>query len=223
VFFRHVRPLDLPWREQEVLDIGSGTGFYAGLWKELGVKSVTLTDIAGVAAERLQDRFPDSVCRQLDIADALPPWLQGRQFDIVSAFAVLFHILEDERYARAIENVARLLRPGGVFVLSENFLHGPTLRSPHQVSRRLEDTTRLLQGASFKIKLRAPVFVLMNYPVDTRSKALVKLWTLAMLPAQVFKVLGHVWGAALYPLEWVLTALLREAPSSELMICEKSR
>jgi SAM-dependent methyltransferase len=220
VFHRHIGPLAKPWQDLQLLDIGSGTGFYPGLWQELGVKSITLTDIAQVAADRLQQRFPDSECRQLDIADPLPSWLSGRQFDVVSAFAVLFHILEDDRYAAAIQNIAHLVRPGGLFVLSENFLHGPTLRSSHQVSRRLEDIQRTIERAGFRIKSRAPVYVLMNYPVDARP-AFSRLWELAMLPAQTVKALGHVWGAVLYPLEVALTALLREAPSTELMICER--
>lgn len=223
VFFRHIRPLSLPWHETDVLDIGSGTGFYAGLWRELGVRSVMPTDIAEVAVERLGERFPNAECHRLDIADPLPDWLAGRQFDVVSAFAVLFHILEDDRYVRAIENVARLLRPGGLFVLSENFLHGPERRAAHQVSRRLEDAQRALEAGGFCVRSRAPVYVLMNYPVDVRSAATTRLWELAMLPAQTIKALGHVWGAALYPFEVVLTALLRESPSTELMICEKSR
>ena len=37
---------------------------------------------------------------------------------------VLFHIVDDEGYARAIRNLAALLAPGGLLVLTENFLTG---------------------------------------------------------------------------------------------------
>src|SRR5215212_2275578 len=37
----------------DVLDIGSGTGFYVGLWQELGVRSVTGSDLTEKAVGEL--------------------------------------------------------------------------------------------------------------------------------------------------------------------------
>src|SRR4051794_9078605 len=51
-----------------VLDVGSGTGFYVALWRELGVKDVTGSDLTNVAVERLEDRFPGLRFEQLDIS-----------------------------------------------------------------------------------------------------------------------------------------------------------
>ncbi len=52
---------------------------------------------------------------------------------------VLFHIVDDEGYARAIRNLAALLAPGGLLVLTENFLHRDTGRARHEVDRSLEE------------------------------------------------------------------------------------
>ncbi len=51
-----------------VLDVGSGTGFYVGLWRELGVADITGSDLTGVAVERLRYLFPEVRFEQLDIS-----------------------------------------------------------------------------------------------------------------------------------------------------------
>ena len=60
VFLREMAaaPIDLP--TAEVFDIGSGTGFYVDLWRELGVAGVTGSDITTAAVNNLRGRFPDS-------------------------------------------------------------------------------------------------------------------------------------------------------------------
>ena len=45
VFIRQVRGLGLDLSAQRVLDIGSGTGFYLDLWRGLGVKELTGSDL----------------------------------------------------------------------------------------------------------------------------------------------------------------------------------
>ena len=47
---------------------------------------------------------------------------RGASFDAVSAFDVLFHIVDDAAYGRAFQNIASLLKPGGWFLWSDNFL-----------------------------------------------------------------------------------------------------
>jgi SAM-dependent methyltransferase len=222
VFAREVAALQRDWSRSTVLDVGSGTGHYVNLWRSLGVRSVTATDLTRVAIQNLQRRFPGLPAKVLDIGAALPAALDGKQYDVVSAFAVLFHIVDDERYVRAIRNVHRLLKPGGLFVLSENCLHGPTLRSEAFVSRTLTEIESLLSGSGFRIVKRVPLFVLMNAPVDTSGSLAQRAWSAAMYPVRRFKPLGSVAGALLYPADLLLTKLLREGPSTELLVCERA-
>jgi len=137
VFLRNVKQLPLELNKSNVLDIGSGTGFYVELWKSVGVKSVTATDITTVSVEKLKMKFPDVDCYKLDVGNTLPVYLQDKSYDIVSAFAVLYHIIDDEHYQKAFENVYEMLRPHGIFIFSENFTHGKTVRGEHEVDRSL--------------------------------------------------------------------------------------
>ena len=66
---------------------------------------------------------------RLDIGAPLAPCFVEElgRFQAISAYDVLFHIVDDARYERAIQNISALLSPGGVFFFSDLFLHGETL------------------------------------------------------------------------------------------------
>jgi ribosomal protein L11 methylase PrmA len=46
-----MKSMHIDFKNTDILDIGSGTGFYVGLWKELSVRSVVGTDITNIAVE----------------------------------------------------------------------------------------------------------------------------------------------------------------------------
>src|SRR5207247_8069466 len=112
---------------------------------------------------------------QLDLAGSVPADLG--QFDAISAMDVLFHIVDDDGYAQAIENLARLLVPGGVVVLTENLLHRGTERGKHQTSRSLDMVLALLSRYGLQVEQRRPAFVLMNTPIDSDNWFLHRSWT----------------------------------------------
>jgi SAM-dependent methyltransferase len=221
VLRRRVAALNLDLSRASVLDIGSGSGFYINFWKELGTPSVLGSDLTHNAVIHLRGRFPQNTFHELDIADELPPTIKGT-FDIVSAFDVLFHITDDDRFRRAICNVAHLLRSGGVFCFTDLFLHRDTERNAHYVSRSLCEIERAVAAAGLEIIDRRPVFVLMNEPLDTNSTFIRSLWRVCMLPVRAWETLGALWGMALYPLDLVLTALLAESATTEIMVCRKT-
>jgi SAM-dependent methyltransferase len=211
------------WR---VLDVGAGTGFYVDRWLRMGA-TVTGLDLTEVAVRELSRCFPATNFVQADIGGPLGRGPLGEMllppgsFDAVSAFDVLFHIVDDAAYGRAFQNIAALLRPGGWFLWSDNFLRHPTERVAHQVSRTLGESTAAVEAAGFELIERVPMFVLMNYPADTTSKLARWAWTAMVAPAAVAEPIGWAVGALLYPLEKALVRRLRESPSTELMLCRK--
>jgi SAM-dependent methyltransferase len=203
-----------------VLDVGSGTGFYVGLWRELGAPDITGSDLAGVAVERLRQKFPEARFEQLDIS-AEQVELDG-PYDAISAMDVLFHLLDDDAYARAARNLARLLAPEGRLILSDNLLHGEPQRTQTQFNRNLGQVEGLLRDAGFEIELRRPMFVLMNTPIDSDSGLLRRTWTGVNLLVRRGPAWGNAVGALLYPLDVLLTRLLSEGPSIEVVVCRKA-
>ena len=112
VFRRTVKSLNVDLGKSSVLDVGSGSGFYIQQWKSLGAKEIVGLDITTAAVEHLQSKFPNVTFHKADIGEACELPAKGT-FDLFSAFDVLFHIVDDARYRKAIANIHALLRPGG--------------------------------------------------------------------------------------------------------------
>ncbi|MEV4474916.1 class I SAM-dependent methyltransferase [Nonomuraea sp. NPDC049504] len=219
VFRREGAALGLDLSSARVLDVGSGTGFYLRQWRALGAKSVTGSDLTEAAAQRLRARFPGTDILRLDIADP-GDTLEPASFDAVSAMDMLFHITDDERYRSALRSVAHALRPGGTFVLSENFLHGKEQRGDHQVNHTLPWITGALADAGFDVVRRVPMLVLMNAQVDA-NPVWRKLWGGLLRAVTLTETTGEVAGGLLALAERRLVRVLPESPTTELMICRR--
>lgn len=220
VFLRLVASQQFAWEGASVLDVGSGTGFYIQRWKEVGVRKIVGSDLTAIATGRLRQLFPNEEFVQMDIGAEIPKaWI--RLFDAVSAFDIFFHIVDDQRYQKALQNVSSALRPGGLFFFSDILPHGPAKRSIHMVSRSLPEVERYLRAASFEIINRVPMFVLLNQPLDTTSKIHPLLWQAFVHTVRLCPPFGYVAGAVLYPLESILTRYCRESPTTEILVCRK--
>jgi 2-polyprenyl-3-methyl-5-hydroxy-6-metoxy-1,4-benzoquinol methylase len=221
VFLRHVRSLGVDFRKAEVLDVGSGVGFWIRVWRSLGVQSLTGSDITAFATQKIAVENPGIRAVQLDIASPAVQETLGGKYDLVSAIDMLYHIVSDADYEAAFANLSQLLKSGGHLIITENLLHQSVAKTPVQSNRTLNLVMELLARNGLSVIRRAPVFVLMNYPVDTRSALLKRLWLLATLPASYLEFMGNLYGALLYPMDLALTKLLKEGPSTEILICRK--
>jgi SAM-dependent methyltransferase len=220
VLRRAVRRAAVPVRGASVLDVGAGTGFYVREWQRLGAATVTGIDVSAAAVANLRSEIPEGSFFEADVADPVPDELVGG-FDVVSAFDVLFHIVDDQRFGRAIENLGRVTHRGGHLLLSENFLRGLTLRHRHQVSRTRDQIDGALAAAGFEPVLRLPMFVLLNSPVDSESRPLRLFWRGLSGVSRRRHGLGGLLAAGLYLPELALTAVIREGPSTELLVCRR--
>lgn len=221
VFARRIKSLYLDFSSINVLDVGCGTGFYIDRWKDFGVRSIVGVDITQVAIENLQKNYPDIEFYRMDISDNIQS-LPKDNFDVISAFDVLFHIVDDKKYANAVRNIFSLLKPGGIFVWSDNFLHVETAKSAHQVSRSLASIEQILLSVGFEIVERRPMFYLMNSPVDSRSIFRKFIWNALAYCIAKSEFAGLVIGGIIYPFELIMTSLANESPTTEIMICRKS-
>ena len=218
---RQLRKAGIELSARDVFDIGSGTGFYVKLWSKLGAKSITGSDFSPFAVRALRDAFPGRRFFDLDVtASTLPAGLE--QFDVVSAFDILYHIVEDDAYRQAISNIRSLVRPGGYFIFSENFLRRERETGMHQVSRTFSEISALLAENGFTAVARAPVFVLMNRPLKTTNALSTLTWKsiLRVTKMKHRPYLGGWLGAMLYPIDLACSRLMSTGPSTEMMICQ---
>jgi SAM-dependent methyltransferase len=220
VFIRRITPLLSDLSAAKVLDVGSGTGFYIELWRMLGARKIVGIDLTEISVKRLRNKYPDCDFYQINIGAELTP-LANHKFDVISAFDVLYHIIDDETYDKAIHNLFSLLKPGGVLLLSENFLHGKTERAARQVSRSLEYIQNQLFRVGLKPLGRFPQFFIMNAPVDTNSSLLKNFWRVLRYLAGRSEIVGWLTGFCLFPIEALLVFIKKESISSEIMICQR--
>ncbi len=218
-FHHMMKNLKLNFSSVQVMDIGSGTGFYIERWKELVVKSIHGTDITNVVVKNLSKQFPDSSFSQLDIGEKIEN--PTPTHDIISAFDVLFHIVDDTRFEQAISNIHGLLNEGGHFVISDNFVHGETKRMEHQIIRSHSYMSQTIENAGFKLIKTSPMFVLMNDPVDTKNRFIKKLFWLITKYVSKSEGMGKFIGSILKPIEKILISLKNESPSTEIKLYQK--
>jgi SAM-dependent methyltransferase len=218
VFRRLVAPLASP--DAEVLDVASGTGFYVDRWQELGVGRITGADITEKVVSELSRRYPRHHFVRMDVGASEMPF-DDASFDLVSAIDVLYHLLDEAAHARAFANLARLVRPGGHVVLSENLYREQPKSGPYQVGRSEQTILERIEAANLVVERRAPVFVLMNSPVRSGSAIRQRAWSRLAANLSRRPWLGAPVGRALYPLEVALVDRVREAPSTEYLICRR--
>lgn len=219
LFRRHVAPLAGPG--SSVLDVASGTGFYLERWREAGVHDVTGSDMSEAAVHQLEASFPAIPIARFDIAGP-DSGLPQRRFDLVSAFDVLFHLIDDGAYRRALANLGRLVRPGGLLIVSENFrLAGPRRFASVQVNREENEILDEMRRAGFDVIERRPMFVVMNAPARGAHPRLNSWWQRAHVLLTTRPRAGAVLGPVLYPIELAFLVTVRRAPSTELAICRR--
>ena len=215
LFRRHVSRLANPG--SSVLDVASGTGFYLERWREAGVRELMGSDVSATAVERLRASFPDVRIERFDIAGPAAALPRDR-FDLVSAFDILFHLIDDDAYRRALDNAAALVRPGGLLVISENFrLEGPRRFASIMVNREEGEILDAFDTAGFELIVRHPMFVIMNAPARGGRPLLHAWWQRMHRLLMKRPSLGGALGAVLYPFELLSVATIR-APSTELAI-----
>lgn len=207
-----------------VIDVGSGTGFYVDLWRELGAGSVTAADLTETAVQRLRGSRPGLEVVQLDIgaADAIEAaGLTPGGFEFASAMDVLFHILDGEAYRTAFQNLAALVRPGGHVIVTEDMIRARRPRRREiKVTRPARRVERSWHRAGLERVSVTPLFALMNFP-SSGGPRWRRWWSGLHSLLAPRPWLGGIVGAALYPVERLAVRRVGNGPSTKLIILRK--
>jgi SAM-dependent methyltransferase len=111
-----------PKAGMSVLDVGSGAGHWIDFYRSvLDAKRVVGVELASQVAEALQRKYravDEVTVLNADVVDPLPV---EPPFDVVNAIGVMFHIVQDARWERAVANLAELLAPDGVMIVGGQF------------------------------------------------------------------------------------------------------
>jgi len=159
----HVIPWVLEGLElgPNVLEIGPGPGVTTGLLHPR-FEQLTCVEIDGGFARSLSKRMAGknvTIVRQDATAMSFP----SASFDAVLSFTMLHHVPSKELQDRLLAEVARVLRPGGIFAGADS-LSSRGFRLLH-----LFDTMVVVDPASFPERLEAAGF--MDVHVDVNPYA----------------------------------------------------
>ncbi|OQP66896.1 hypothetical protein A3860_00565 [Niastella vici] len=218
ILFRLFRKYSSMFQNNKVLDIGPGTGFVVNIWKSLG-KDLTGIDISATAVKNLKVQYPEYSFLEFDIGSSKVN-LPENTFSCCSAASVLYHIVDDKALDIALSNIHRLLKKDGIFIFSDNFIREGQYNITHQRCRTLQEYKDALHRNGFEILDRLPNYVLMNDPVDAQTKFYPRLWHLLTRLSAKSKLLNAILWPAVYPIELLLTSVLKESPAQEFMICK---
>jgi SAM-dependent methyltransferase len=111
-------------RGRRLLDVGSGTGHWIDFFRQVfRVAHVVGVELAPQMADRLREKYAGDAAiaiHALDVSDVRFD-LASERFDLVSAMGVMFHIVDDDRWRRAIGNLGAVLAPGGIMIVGGDF------------------------------------------------------------------------------------------------------
>jgi ubiquinone/menaquinone biosynthesis C-methylase UbiE len=111
---------------EKILDLGCGTGYYLFLLSNLSLKlQLTGLDNDKRALEEAKASLSKSISYILSDSHKLP--FKNNTFDKIIASEVLEHLRDDQK---AIQEVYRILKPGGVFVISTPSINYPFFWDP---------------------------------------------------------------------------------------------
>ncbi len=141
---------------RRVLDVGCGTGFWTEYFVSRGAY-YTGVDIAQVSVDRLAARYPGQRIIRADVSDGVP----NGPYDLINAFDVLYHVIDDERWESALRQLAGALAPGGLLLVTDVFSDRGSL-AEHNVMRPLARYLAVLDSAGLVREQLLPTHVLLN-------------------------------------------------------------
>ena len=215
-----------------VFEAGFGVGFYTGWFEKQGVRALTGLDISSTAVEQARRLFPQYEFMQGDLAGSA--WDFGRNYDLVTAIDVLYHIVDDEKWELVLKRLCSLVASQGKLVITDKFPKGSPRQDCVHVRRRpLRSYEPVLNGEGFEVVRVSPIFVFMDGPITTGVKS-----TLGFVSAIQWRIIQGVlrrisrWpkirdivGAGTawiqYPLELAALSLIGRSPNLEMLLAEK--
>jgi SAM-dependent methyltransferase len=123
-----------------IVDAGCGTGRDAAALAETGFQ-VTGIDASAEMVAVARERLPDA---RFEVGD-VRIWQSAEPFDGALCRGVLNDLIEDDDRQAALDNIARMLRPGGLLVLGVR-----ELERTHVRYKREPVVTRSAEGVFFR-------------------------------------------------------------------------
>jgi SAM-dependent methyltransferase len=148
-----------------VCDLGCGTGFYVDYYHNRGAENITGVDITNASVSSLAEKYPDYTFIQEGVDSVSLIEKAGLEFDIVNAFGILYHIVDEVLFEKAIENISKLTKETGYIVISDFFQDETKASTEHVVHRSLKVYEDAFRKHGIKIVAMYPYSWIINRPL----------------------------------------------------------
>jgi SAM-dependent methyltransferase len=155
---------DVP-RGTVALDVGSGVGWVVRQLLDRGLR-VEGCDIAPIAVDKLERRFPEATFFPLAFG-SVPVPRDDASYGLITALDVTYHVTEDALWLAGMSELARVLAPGGLVVVSDGMGRADDEPAPH-VRFRSRGTWSQVEELGLTIQEVHPYFRWLSRPRDSR-------------------------------------------------------
>ncbi len=212
---------DWPIKDRAVLDVGCGTGYFIDYWTRRQASPIMGVDLAEVSIDNLKSRYPDARFACADLSD--PELKLHGSYDYISIFDVLYHIVDDGKFALAAGNLAKVCRPGSKVFVTDLFGSRTVSLVKHCRNRSLGLYEKIFSEHGFKLIDIKPLFYMLMPPTAVANGFLRWLGVLAweaVTFAGRWELPGRLLGRLLYGFDAALRKVFRRSPSGQLAVFE---
>jgi len=202
--------------QKNILDIGSGTGYYIEYYQKMGVSSLVGTDITDISILNLHNKFKNYSFICHDITQNFPEWIKKNKLDIISVFDVLYYIIDDHLFEKSITNIAEISNPQTLIIITDKFTEQlPNKGLIYFKHRSLDHYKKVLKKNGLKIIDRQPVNTLLKKPIPLKVFYSFFKWELSKINIDLEKFIGRF----LYTIDPLF--LYRWQPDIQMIFIEK--
>jgi SAM-dependent methyltransferase len=216
--------------KKRILDIGVGTGFYLDFWEKTGAKAIVGLDVSEKSIAELKAKYRYHKFVKQDISE--PGILGGEKYDIITAFDVLFHIVDEVKFEEALKNIRNWSHNTTKIIVSDSFLRKSRSPAFYEKDRTLLRYKEVFNAIELEIVDLQPIFYLANNPIDIdviRKKylhfLLPKIWKFNGKCLRFGQRLGsfgragnYFLGMLIYFIDGIILKYAESGPSTKLLL-----
>lgn len=228
---RALNKMNLNLEGCKALDIGTGVGFWVEYLLGKKVNYITGIDIALSSIEFCNKKFENLKNLKFvhgDISDNIFVYenLLREGYDLSTAFDVLYHITDDDKFCEAIKNISLTLKSGGYLFLTDILsLSGNKISHQQHVRwRNLSFYKNCLNRYGLDIIYLVPMCCFLGSPIDSDgllNKILNFIYYGLTSKIKTFPKMEQVYLAILYYFDSFFTLFSKCGVSTKLLVAKK--
>ena len=209
-------------RGKKILDIGCGIGYYIGYYLSKGATDISGLDITEKSITSLKKKYPHLNFFNADISKKIH---LNRKYDIITAIAVLYHVVDRNKFENSVRNIRKLAKKGSLIIIQDGFLkkYQPPKAGTHCYFRDYEYYKKILEKNGIEIIKKVPTFYLLNPPFDINNSLMRKialtLWNVAMSIFAKNELTGNIAGFVMYYLDKAILSMVKDSVALETIAC----